>query len=68
MGKTGGGPANYMQLSDMEKRLLNLMGTKAVEGDHVQEMGFGQVLLLQKSFFHFFLFFILGDSNYQSRK
>lgn len=64
MGKTGGGPANYMQLSDMEKRLLNLMGTKAVEGDNVPEMGFGQVLLLQKSFSQLFLLVILGDSNY----
>ncbi|CAH2007654.1 unnamed protein product [Acanthoscelides obtectus] len=41
--KTGGGPANYVPLSDAEKRLLSLMGTKSVQGDDVCEMGFGQV-------------------------
>ncbi|CAH1982533.1 unnamed protein product [Acanthoscelides obtectus] len=43
--KTGGGPANYVPLSDAEKRLLSLMGTKSVQGDDVCEMGFGQHML-----------------------
>ncbi|CAH1997236.1 unnamed protein product [Acanthoscelides obtectus] len=41
--KTGEGPANYVPLSDAEKRLLSLMGTKSVQGDDVCEMGFLQV-------------------------
>lgn len=50
MEKTGGGPANYLPLSDLEKRLLHLMGKTAIEGDNVPEMGFGQVSSILKHF------------------
>ncbi|XP_050299961.1 uncharacterized protein LOC126738599 isoform X2 [Anthonomus grandis grandis] len=40
--RTGGGAANYIPLSEIENRLLALMGSKAIEGDvNIVELGFG---------------------------
>ncbi|XP_030749257.1 uncharacterized protein LOC115877246 [Sitophilus oryzae] len=44
---TGGGPSQCVPLSELENRLFNLLGTVAVEGDNVAEMGFGQVTVNQ---------------------
>lgn len=43
IGKTGGGPGEYAPLSDLENRLIQIMGKRAVDGDEVPEMGFGKV-------------------------
>ncbi|KAF5305411.1 hypothetical protein FQR65_LT07737 [Abscondita terminalis] len=48
--KTGGGPPELPPLSTLEEKLLELMGTKALEGDRmVPELGFGKTLTDWKS-------------------
>lgn len=36
---TGGGEPTCSKLTDMEERLLNIMGTRTVEGDRNKELG-----------------------------
>nr|CAI5826033.1 unnamed protein product [Callosobruchus analis] len=49
--KTGGGPKMLPPLTDLENRLLALMGKTAISGDEeIPELGFGEVCayLIQK--------------------
>lgn len=43
---TGGGPATNIKLTDLEQRVLNLIGTQVATGLAVQEAGLAQVLIL----------------------
>lgn len=40
---TGGGPACYAKLNDLEQRVLNLIGVHAATGLAVEEAGWSQV-------------------------
>lgn len=40
---TGGGPAIQLALTDLENRVLNLIGVQAATGMSIQEAGFIQV-------------------------
>lgn len=49
---TGGGPANRLQLTDLEERVLNIVGFQAATGmPEIGEVGLSQVLNLLKFLF-----------------
>lgn len=41
---TGGGPANFSKLTDLEQRVLNLIGMQVATGLAIDEAGFPQVI------------------------
>ncbi|XP_030750246.1 uncharacterized protein LOC115878031 [Sitophilus oryzae] len=46
--RTGGGPPQVPPLTTLEKRILKIMGNKAIYGDEiVPELGFGKVEILK---------------------
>lgn len=53
---TGGGPANILKLSDLEERVLNILGSQAATGIvQIEEIGLIQVIFFYfRSFFNLF--------------